>query len=68
MNFNSYNPYSKVHGADMGPTWALLAPDGSHDGPMNLAIKEWLIKIDGIHILTGYTADMRSWVNGINNG
>ena len=22
----------------MGPTWVLSAPDGPHDGPMNLAI------------------------------
>ena len=32
-------PHSKVHGANMGPTWALLAPDGPHVGPMNLAIR-----------------------------
>ena len=24
----------------MGPTWVLSAPDGPHDGPMNLAIRE----------------------------
>ena len=30
---------SKVHGANMGPTWVLSAPDGPHVGPMNLAIK-----------------------------
>ena len=24
----------------MGPTWVLLAPDGPHVGPMNLAIRE----------------------------
>ena len=30
-------PDSKVHGANMGPTWVLSAPDGSHVGPMNLA-------------------------------
>ena len=29
---------SKVHGANMGPTWVLSAPGGSHVGPMNLAI------------------------------
>ena len=32
-------PDSKVHGANMGPTWVLSAPDGPHIGPMNLAIK-----------------------------
>ena len=28
---------SKVHEANMGPTWVLLAPEGPHVGPMNLA-------------------------------
>ena len=32
-------PDSKVHRANMGPTWVLSAPDGPHDGPMNLAIR-----------------------------
>ena len=31
-------PDSKVHGANMGPTWVLSAPDGPHVGPMNLAL------------------------------
>ena len=31
-------PDSKVHGANMGPTWVLSAPGRSHVGPMNLAI------------------------------
>ena len=30
---------SKVHGANMRPTWILLAPDGPHVCPMNLAIR-----------------------------
>ena len=30
---------SKVHGANMGPNWVLAAPDGTHVGPMNLAIR-----------------------------
>ena len=30
---------SKVHGANMGPTWVLSAPGGPHVGPMNLAIR-----------------------------
>ena len=41
------NPYSKVHGANMGPTWVLSAPDGPHVGPMNLAIREALICTKG---------------------
>ena len=32
-------PDSKVHGAHMGPTWVLSAPDGPQVGPMNLAIR-----------------------------
>ena len=34
------SPDNKVHGANMGPTWVLSAPDGPHVGPMNLAIRE----------------------------
>ena len=30
---------SKVHGANMRPTWVLSAPDGPHVGPMNLAVR-----------------------------
>ena len=33
-------PDSKVHVANMGPTWVLSAPGGPHVGPMNLAIRE----------------------------
>ena len=33
------DPDNKVYGANMGPTWVLLAPDGPHVGPMNLAIR-----------------------------
>ena len=32
---------SKVHGANVGPTWILWATDGPHVGPMNLAI--WVV-------------------------
>ena len=34
------HPDSRIHGANMGPTWVLSAPDGPHFGPMNLAIRE----------------------------
>ena len=33
-------PDSKVHGANMGRTWVLLAPDGPHVDPMNFAIRD----------------------------
>ena len=32
-------PDSKVHGANMGPTWVLSASGGPHVVPMNLAIR-----------------------------
>ena len=35
---NQVIPDSKVHGANMGPTWNLSAPDGPHVVSMNLAI------------------------------
>ena len=31
-------PDSKVHGANMGPTWGRQDPGGPHVGPMNLVI------------------------------
>ena len=31
---------SKIHGANMGPTWVLSATDGPHVGPTNLAIRD----------------------------
>ena len=36
-------PDNTVHGANMGPTWVLSAPDGPHVGPMNLAIRGVLL-------------------------
>ena len=33
-------PDSKVHVDNMGPTWVLSSPGGSHVGPMNLAIRD----------------------------
>ena len=33
-------PDSKVHGANVGPTWGRQDPDGPHVGPMNFAIWE----------------------------
>ena len=38
-------PKSKVHGANMGPTWVLSAPDGPHVGPMNLALRDVMSRI-----------------------
>ena len=46
---NSVNPDSKVHGANMGPTWVLSAPDGLHVGPANLAIRELCAGLHGVY-------------------
>ena len=35
-------PDSKVHGANMGPTWGRQDPGGPHVGHVNLAI--WVMK------------------------
>ena len=32
--------HSKIHGANMRPTFVLLASDGPHVGPMNLSIRD----------------------------
>ena len=50
-------PDSKVHGANMGPTWVLSAPDGPHVGPMNLAIR------DIIHSSAATEVELRSDLN-----
>ena len=36
-----------VHGANMGPTWVLSAPDGTHVAPMNIAIRGYIIFVIG---------------------
>ena len=33
------SPDSKIHGANMGPSWVLSAPDGPHVSPMNPTIR-----------------------------
>ena len=35
-------PVSKVHGANIGPTWVPSAPDGAHVGPRNIAIRVFI--------------------------
>ena len=38
-------PDSKDHGANMGPTWVLPAPGRPHVGPMNLAIRDFILDL-----------------------
>ena len=49
-----YHPDRKIHGANMGPTWVLSAPDGPHVGPMNLAIRAMLSVLTGTVFLWIY--------------
>ena len=49
MHFRGF-PENKAHGANMGPTWVLLAPDGPHVGPMKLAIRVVSISISDLWI------------------
>ena len=50
-------PDNKDHGANMGPTWVLSAPDGPHVGPMNLAIRDGLLPNGNVTALSslGYS-------------
>ena len=38
-----WDPDSKIHGDNMGPTWVLPVPDGPHVGPMNFAIRGYIV-------------------------
>ena len=46
LSAKQYLPDSKVHGANMGPTWVMSAPDGPHVGLINLAI--WATSSNGL--------------------
>ena len=43
LQWSKHIPDSKVHGANMGPTWVLSAPDGPHVGPINLVIRDVMV-------------------------
>ena len=45
FQFDRSYPDNNFHGAHMGPTWVLSAPDGSHVGPMNLAIRVIIVNM-----------------------
>ena len=47
MTLSNTHPDNKVHGASMGPTWVLSAPDGPHVDPMNLTIRAGLSSYPG---------------------
>ena len=47
LNKQDVVPNSKVHGANMEPTWGRQGPGGSHVGPMNLAIWGFYMRNEG---------------------
>ena len=49
LNKQGSSPESKIHGANVGPTWGRQAPGGPHVGHMTLAI--W-VRINRIQLLT----------------
>ena len=61
-------PDSKVHGAKLGPTWVLSAPDGPHVGPMNLALRDAMCCMSTVKLSVMYLWDARSqfkvWITG----
>ena len=54
-------PDSKVHGANMGPTWVLSAPEGPHDGHMSLAIRVGLQETGDISSRGLYKTELWFW-------
>ena len=48
-------PESKVHGANMGPSWVLSTPDGPHVSPMNLVIR--IVKLLFMLVFSDITHD-----------
>ena len=65
MSIVSIDPDSKTHGANMGLTWVLSAPDGLHVGPMNLAIKGAIIDrvTPTIFSLRAWTLDITIFIS-----
>ena len=54
-------PDSKLHGANMGPTWVLSAPDGPHVGPMNLAMRGSQVNVNAIHNTGQYRMEAKHY-------
>ena len=54
-------PESKVHGANVGPTWALSAPDGPHVGPLNLAIRNAITTLGNLFAQLGKNRTHPFW-------
>ena len=55
-----HTQHSKVHRANIGPTWVLSAPDGHHVGPVDLAIR-------GIFEIKQWPVHMMHWIANLLN-
>ena len=66
-HFQINTPDSKVHGANMGPIWVLLTPDGPHVGPMDLAIRDFTWMECVIYLWTSF-APSAALVNYVSIG
>ena len=67
LGYMDASPDSKVHGANMGPTWVLSAPYGPHVGPMNLAIRDMMTRTSNHQVAIRLTvrsreASKQAWV------
>ena len=54
---------SEVHGANMGPTWALSAPDGPHVGPCTLL--SGMLQKRGCYLIYGWARPQSLRENGL---
>ena len=62
IHWTSSIPDSKVHRANMEPTWVLSAPDGPHIGPMNLVIRGMLCFAIATPAMLGACRYMYKWL------
>ena len=51
------------HGADMGLTWVLSAPDGPHVGPMNLVIRGHGTRTEALALAARGGGGLLTWFN-----
>ena len=58
-------PDSKVHGANMGPTWVLSGPDGPHISPLNFAIRVDSLEVQKIVKLKSNHCVLRNALYGM---
>ena len=60
-----YVPDSKVHGANMGPSWGWQDPAGPHVGPMNFDIWEIMEYIYRADCCYKVTQSLIGWVKNL---